>query len=127
MSSAFTILAGTFVVTLLGLMLNLLLTIVMHFLMPRKVLENYFKEPHFGPTEITMLTGPPFAYIRTSMFMMILGFPASGKRRGVEDAYKLAPVWFCKVSKYSTVFFVINFPILILSGGVGYIYMLMYE
>ncbi len=126
MSLAFNFLAGTFVITLLALMGNLLLAFIMHMLMPRKVLETYFKEPHFSSTEITMLTGFPFGYIRTAMFMTILGFPASGKRRKVKDAYKLAPVWFCKVSKYSTIFFVINFPVLILSGGALYLHMLLY-
>jgi len=73
-------------------MLHLLLIFMMHVLMPSKVLETYFKEPHFSSTEITMFTGFPFGYMRTAMFMRALGFPASGKRRGVEDAYKLAPV-----------------------------------
>jgi len=127
MSLAFNILAGTFVVTLFGLMGNLLLIFVMHVLMPRKVLETYFKEPHFSSTEITMFTGFPLGYMRTAMFMRALSFPDSGKRRGIEDAYKLAPVWYCKVSKYLVVFFIINFSILILSGGIGYIYMLLYE
>ena len=92
MDLAFNILAVIFVVTALGLMLHLLLIFMMHVLMPSKVLETYFKEPHFSSTEITMFTGFPFGYMRTAMFMRALGFPASGKRRGVEDAYKLAPV-----------------------------------
>ena len=127
MSLAFNILAGTFVITLLALMGNLLLIFIMHVLMPRKVLDTYFKEPHFSSTEITMFTGFPLGYMRTAMFMRALGFPSSGKRRGVEGAYKLAPVWYCKVSKYLIVFFIINFSILILSGVIGYVYMLMYE
>ena len=127
MSLAFNILAGTFVVTLLGLMLTIVLIFIMHILMPRKVLETYFKEPYFGPGEIAMLTGLPFAYIRTSMFMMILGFPASGKRRGIIDAHKLAPVWYCKVSKYLVVFLVINFSVFLLCTVAGSIYMLLYE
>ena len=127
MSLAFNILAGTFVVTAVGLILNIVLIFIMHILMPRKVLETYFKEPYFGPGEIAMLTGLPFAYIRTSMFMRALGFPASGKRRGVENAYKLAPVWYCKVSKYLVVFLVINFSVFLLCTVAGSIYMLLYE
>jgi len=113
-------------VTALGLMANLLLIFIMHVLMPRKVLKTYFKEPHFSQTEITMFTGFPFGYMRTAMFMRALGFPSSGKRRGVENAYKIAPAWYCKVSKYSIIFFVINFPVLILSGVLLYLHMLMY-
>ena len=115
-----------FFVTAVGLILTIVLIFIMHILMPRKVLETYFKEPYFGPGEIAMLTGLPFAYIRTSMFMMILGFPASGKRRGIIDAHKLAPVWYCKVSKYLVVFLIINFSIFILSGGFLYLHMLLY-
>ena len=120
------ILLWIFFGTAFGLMANLLLAFTMHFLMPRKVLKTYFKEPHFSQTEITMFTGFPFGYMRTAMFMRALGFPSSGKRRGVENAYKIAPAWYCKVSKYSIIFFVINFPVLILSGVLLYLHMLMY-
>jgi len=65
-----------------GLLVSLLLIFIMHMLMPRKVLKACFKEPHFSTTEIAMFSGFPFGYIRTSMFMMILGFPAKGKKEG---------------------------------------------
>jgi len=127
MTSFIEIVLWIFFVTAIGLMVNLLLIFMMHFLMPRKVLETYFKEPHFSSTEITMFTGFPFGYMRTAMFMRALSFPDSGKRRGVEDAYKLAPVWYCKASKYLVVFFIINFSVLMLCTVVGSIYMLLYE
>jgi len=106
------ILMITFVTTFLAGMLSLVLVFIMHFLMPKKVLKAYFKEPHFNAGEIAMFTGFPFAYMRTAMFMRALAFPASGKRRGVENAYKLAPVWYCKVSKYFLYFFVPNLALL---------------
>ncbi|VAW89708.1 hypothetical protein MNBD_GAMMA17-876, partial [hydrothermal vent metagenome] len=96
------------VTTLLCLMLSLVFVLIMHILMPKKVLKAYFKEPYFNAGEIVMFTGFPFGYMRTAMFMRGLGFPASGKRRGLENAYKLAPVWYCKVSKYFLYFFVSN-------------------
>ncbi len=94
------ILAIIFVTAFLGGMLSLLFIFIMHILMPKNVLKTYFKEPHFSATEITMFTGFPFGYMRTAMFMRALAFPASGKKRGVTHAYKLAPVWYCKASKY---------------------------
>jgi hypothetical protein len=103
-------------------MLGLVFIFIMHFLMPKKVLETYFKEPHFNAGEIEMFTGFPFAYMRTAMFMRALAFPASGKRRGVEKAYQLAPVWYCKVSKYFLYFFVPNLVLFFSSGLVGYIH-----
>jgi hypothetical protein len=116
------LLLTTFVTTLLCLMLGLVFILIMHFLMPKKVLKTYFKEPHFNAGEIEMFTGFPFAHMRTAMFMRVLGFPASGKRRGVEKAYQLAPVWYCKVSKYFIYFFVPNMTLLVISGLVGYIH-----
>ncbi len=115
------ILAIIFVTTLLAGMLCLVFTFIMHILMPKKVLKTYFKEPHFSVTEISMFTGIPFGYMRTAMFMKALGFPASGKRRGIENAYKLAPVWYCKASKYFIIFFVPNLALLVLLGVIGFI------
>ncbi len=79
--------------------------------MPKIVLETYFKEPYFGPGEIEMFTGFPFGYMRTTMFMRALAFPASGEKRGVEEAYKIAPVWYCKASKCFLIFFI---PLIVL-------------
>jgi hypothetical protein len=116
------LLLTTFVATFLGCMLDLVFVFIMHFLMPKKVLKTYFKEPHFNAGEIEMFTGFPFAYMRTSMFMRALGFPASGKRRGVEKAYQLAPVWYCKASKYSIIIFIPLLVLFLLSGLVVYIH-----
>ncbi len=115
------VLAIIFVTTLLCLMLSLVFVFIMHILMPKKVLKTYFKEPYFRPGEIAMFTGIPFGYMRTSMFMRILGFPASGRKRGVENAYKLAPVWYCKLSKYFLIFFIPNIALLILVGVIIFI------
>ncbi|MBL1259663.1 MAG: hypothetical protein COB33_003910 [Thiotrichaceae bacterium] len=108
-----------FIIVVLCLMLSLVFILIMHFLMPKKVLETYFKEPHFNAGEITMFTGFPFGYMRTGMFMTALAFPTRGKRRGVEKAYQLAPVWYCKVSKYFLYFFVPLMLLLILLIVVG--------
>jgi len=100
------ILLKAFIVLFLGCILDLVFVLIMHMLMPKKILETYFKEPHFNAGEIAMFTGFPFAYMRTSLFMRALGFPASGKKRGLENAYQLAPMWYCKASKYSIYIFV---------------------
>jgi len=115
------ILGKVFIILLLGLMLSLVLVLIMHILMPKKVLKTYFKEPYFGPGEIAMFTGFPFGYMRTTMFMMALAFPARGKKRGIENAYKLAPVWYCKLSKYFFIFFIPSFSLLILLGVIVFI------
>jgi len=73
--------------------------LVMHFLMPRIVLEQYFKPPYFRAGECEMFTGFPFAIMRTVMFMRVLGFPKSGQKRGLAEVYKLAPRWYRNISK----------------------------
>ncbi len=106
---------------LFGVMLSLVLIFIMHILMPKSVLKTYFKEPYFSATEITMFTGFPFGYMRTAMFNRVLGFPSSGKKRGLEGAYKLAPVWYCKASKYIIIFIIPNLALLILLTTIGFI------
>lgn len=96
------------------LLLNLVLIFIMHFLMPKNVLETYFKEPYFNSSEIIFFSGFPYGYIRTAMFMRALGFPSSGKRRGVESAHKIAPVWFCILSKYIVISFLVSFSLFLL-------------
>jgi len=108
-----------FIIVMLALMLSLVFILIMHILMPKKVLTTYFKEPYFNAYEISLFTGFPFGYMRTIMFMRGLGFPASGKRRGVENAYKLAPVWYCKVSRYFLYFFVSLMILLLLLIVIG--------
>jgi len=113
------ILLKGFVILILGSMLSLVFIFIMHILMPKNVLTTYFKEPHFSVTEITMFTGIPFGYMRTAMFMRALAFPSSGKRRGVENAYKLAPAWYCKASKYFIIFFISLATLLVLAIVIG--------
>ena len=118
------ILAIIFLTAILAGMLSLVFVFIMHILMPKNVLKTYFKEPYFSATEITMFTGIPFGYMRTTMFMRALAFPSSGKRRGVENAYKLAPAWYCKVSRYFIVFFI---PLMVLIILLTIIFFIRYE
>lgn len=87
------------VILLFILMGWLAVVFILHFFVPKSLLKSYFKEPYFSPVEIEFFTGFPFAYMRTVMFMRIAGWPSSGKKRGLTEAYKLAPPWFRIVSK----------------------------
>ena len=107
--------------------LNFILIFIMHFLMPQNILETYFKEPYFKLSEIAAFSGFPFGYIRTVMFMRVLGFPTSGKKRGVEKAHEIAPAWFCKSSKYIIMSFCISFVLFLLIIGVSGLHMMLYE
>ena len=102
-------------VTFLILILCMVFALIMHFLMPKQVVKTYFKKPYFNPFELSFFSGFPFAFYRSAMFMRVLGVPSSGKKRGLTEAYKLAPVWYCKVSKYFVYVFVSNLTVFLLS------------
>jgi hypothetical protein len=65
----------------LGICIALFLILVMHFLMPKRVLKKYFKPPFFRELECKLFTGIPYSPMRTVMFMTVLAFPGKGKKR----------------------------------------------
>lgn len=83
----------------MGLMLSffpfLLSLIVLHLLMPKTVLDRYWKEPYFRPFELMLFSGWSFfAHMRTLMFMWTFVFPRLGKKRRIVDAHRLVPRWY---------------------------------
>lgn len=97
-------------------MICLVCIFFMHMLVPKTLLHTYFREPYFSPAEIEFFTGFPFGYIRTVMFMRLAGFPQSGKKRGLTEAYKLTPRWFQLASKIILLAFLTVFLPLISLG-----------
>ena len=63
--------------------------LIMHYLMPKAVIERYFKPPYFREFEYRLFSGVPYAPMRTIMFMRAIAFPNSGKKRGITHADKL--------------------------------------
>jgi hypothetical protein len=89
---------------------------ILHFFVPKALLKTYFCEPYFSPSEIEIFTGFPFAYMRTAMFMRLVAWPSCGKKRGLTQAYALAPPWFRLASKTLIwIFMVICIPLVVLS------------
>ena len=83
----------------------------MHFTMPSAVLDRYFKPPHFRDFEIVLFTGIPYAPMRTIMLMRAIGYPSSGKVRGVTEAHTLVPQWYRVMSKIVVISIIIGFAI----------------
>jgi|GEM_PF-1135990 len=77
---------------------------IMHLLMPKAILDKYFKPPYFKAGECALFTGIPFSTIRTVMFMRVLSSPNSGKKRGMTEAYKLAPRWYIILSRIIVIY-----------------------
>lgn len=88
-----------FVVLLAATMVCLVVAFIMCFFVPKPMLKAYFREPYFSRGEIAIYSAFPFNYFRVFMFMRLAGWPNSGKKRGLTEAYKLAPLWFRRVSK----------------------------
>lgn len=88
--------------------MSFLLVAVFHFLLPVKLLETYFKPPYFSQGEIVAFSGYPLGYIRTIMFLRLLGFPSSGERRGLTKAYELVPEWMCVLAKWTVILLVVS-------------------
>lgn len=97
------------------LMIELFFLFILHFFVPKKMIETYFKEPYFSAFEIELFTGFPYAYMRTGMLMRLAGWPASGKKRGIpETAHETSPIWFQVVSRICTRISIIAFSLLII-------------
>lgn len=77
-----------------ALALAIFLILPMHFLMPKPVLEQYWKMPYFRPAELVLFTDTIYAPMRTVMLMWLVAFPRFGKKRGITAADKLVPRWY---------------------------------
>lgn len=87
------------VILLAACMVCIAATFFIHFLVPKSLLRTYFKKPYFSAGEIAVFSAFPFIFMRTVMFMRLVGFPNSGKTRGLTEAHKMAPKWFRFISK----------------------------
>lgn len=67
--------------------------VIMQFLMPRAVLDCYWKEPHFRPVELALFEGV-LAPIRTLMFIWAIVFPRLGKKRKLTPVREMVPGWY---------------------------------
>lgn len=86
-----------------GLLLSigplLICLLILHFLMPKAVLDRYWKEPYFRPFELMFLSGfGLFTPLRTMLFMWMFTIPRAGRRRGIVEPHRLIPRWYRVVS-----------------------------
>ena len=95
------------VILLAACMVCIAATFFIHFLVPKSLLRTYFKKPYFSAGEIAVFSAFPFIFMRTVMFMRLVGFPSSGEKRGLTDVYKAAPSWFRCVSKIIVATFIL--------------------
>jgi hypothetical protein len=95
MSASAAVLIGVVVCTIAALGALLLL----HALMPRVVLQQYWREPYFNAFELAFFTRSIFAPWRTVMLMWLIAFPRFGRARKIARADALVPVWYRVAAK----------------------------
>ena len=103
----------------LGVAVTIVAITIMHFLTPKILIKKYFRSPYFRPAECAAFSGFPFAVMRTIMFMRVVGFPKSGEKRGLTNAYKLVPNWYINFSKVIVIIVVLTL-ISMLSISIGF-------
>ena len=83
-----------FITAFFGFLTVAPLWLILTFLTPKKVLENYFKEPYFQRNEIDLMSSFPISMLRTAIFGWVTLFPSLDTKRGIRDCHKLMPKWY---------------------------------
>ncbi len=61
---------------------------------PKKLLHQYFKEPHFTLTETVLLAQFPGFLFRTVIFSWAVLIPKLGEKRRIENIKECMPNWY---------------------------------
>jgi hypothetical protein len=86
-----------FIFALSGLLIGFglpALILLLTWLTPKPVIEQYVKPPHFSEFESVAYRHFPSSYIRTLLFTMAISFPVFRKVRQFGDIHKNVPAWF---------------------------------
>lgn len=93
--STFDILARIlFFVMIFGFLTVPSMWLLLTYITPKKVLDRYFKPPHFGDNEIEIMESFPSSLLRTSIFAWVTVFPSLGEKRKIRDIRKNLPLWY---------------------------------
>ncbi|EGQ8445808.1 hypothetical protein GTP59_03085 [Vibrio alginolyticus] len=92
---------------------------VMHFLMPKEIVGNYFKKPYFNEFELSLFTGWPYAYFRTLMFVRLIVQPSSGEKRKLPNISREVPKWYRYLSILLLGIIIVNSVVVALTLSIG--------
>ena len=92
---------------------------VMHFLMPKEIVGNYFKKPYFNEFELSLFTGWPYAFFRTLMFVRLIVQPSSGEKRKLPNISREVPKWYRYVSILLLGIIIVNSVVVALTLSIG--------
>ncbi|MCF7507898.1 hypothetical protein [Vibrio sp. D54] len=92
---------------------------VMHFLMPKEIVGNYFKKPYFNEFELSLFTGWPYAFFRTLMFVRLIVQPSSGEKRKLPNISREVPEWYRYLSILLLGIIIVNSVVVALTLSIG--------
>ncbi|EOX3948594.1 hypothetical protein ACNUCD_001734 [Vibrio alginolyticus] len=92
---------------------------VMHFLMPKEIVGNYFKKPYFNEFELSLFTGWPYAFFRTLMFVRLIVQPSSGEKRKLPNISREVPKWYHYLSILLLGIIIVNSVVVALTLSIG--------
>ncbi|EPE6796470.1 hypothetical protein ACSKZ4_003125 [Vibrio alginolyticus] len=92
---------------------------VMHFLMPKEIVGNYFKKPYFNEFELSLFTGWPYAFFRTLMFVRLIVQPSSGEKRKLPNISREVPKWYRYLSILLLDIIIVNSVVVALTLSIG--------
>ncbi|QUX93165.1 hypothetical protein CYL31_17965 [Marinomonas sp. A3A] len=64
------------------------------FFTPKKLLDTYFKEPHFTQTELIFMSRFPISLFRTAVFGWIVVLPFLDRVRKIRHCHEVMPIWY---------------------------------
>ncbi|EMB9223552.1 hypothetical protein U9607_001107 [Vibrio alginolyticus] len=92
---------------------------VMHFLMPKEIVGNYFKKPYFNEFELSLFTGWPYAFFRTLMFVRLIVQPSSGEKRKLPNISREVPKWYRYLSILLLGIIIVNSVVVAMTLSIG--------
>ncbi|ARP01536.1 hypothetical protein K08M3_47240 [Vibrio alginolyticus] len=92
---------------------------VMHFLMPKEIVGNYFKKPYFNEFELSLFTGWPYAFFRALMFVRLIVQPSSGEKRKLPNISREVPKWYRYLSILLLGIIIVNSVVVALTLSIG--------
>jgi len=81
------------------------------FFTPKKLLDTYFKEPHFSQGELIFMNRFPVSLFRTVIFGWVLVLPSLDKKRKIRDCHEVMPLWY----KLALKFFIISSMVILVT------------
>ena len=114
------IIAEAGLVVMLTALLWLPVLLLVTLLTPKRLLEKYFKEPHFNSGELVAFSSFPAFFMRTALFCRLYLTPKAVKGRKLYGFVEDSPKWYKISVVVASLGMVIHCIIFILLGGLVY-------